>query len=168
MAAYASIADMLKRYDVRTIGDLINDDGTKANAAAVAADANGVIAAALETAAGEIDSACFRGKRYTPTDLAGLTGNSLALLKHLNCKIAFWLLWERRPVWDQDQYEQAKNAPRGMLDQLKRGESIFEVAAVEEAGNPSVTGPTRADLKNLNLLRDRMHRFYPDRFLPRE
>ncbi len=168
MAAYASIADMLKRYDVRTVGDLINDDGTAADSVAVAADANGVIAAALETAAGEIESACLRGKRYTVADLTALTGNSLALLKHLNCKIAFWLLWERRPVWDQDQYEQAKNAPRGMLDQLKRGESIFDVPAVETAGNPSVTGPTRADLTRLNLIRDRLHRYYPDRHLPGE
>jgi phage gp36-like protein len=168
MAAYASIADLVKRYDVRTIGELIKDDGTAANSAAVTADANGIIAAALETASGEVESACLRGKRYTVTDLAGLTGNSQALLKHLTCKIAFWLLWERRPVWDQDQYEQAKNAPRGMLDQLKRGESIFEVAAVETAGNPSVTGPTRADLSRLNLIRDRMHRYYPDRHLPGE
>ncbi len=168
MAAYASIADMLKRYDVRTIGDLINDDGTAASSAEVLADADGIIAAALETASGEVESACFRGKRYTVTDLQGLTGNQSALLKSLVCKLAFWFLWERRPVWDQDQYEQAKNAPRGMLDRLKRGEDVFDIEAVKTAGNPSVTGPTRADLTNLNLIRDRLYKYYPDRHLPGE
>lgn len=166
MAAYATIADLIARYDVRTIGDLVNDDNTQADTSEVLADADGVILAALTDASGEIDASLLRGKRYTRTDLAGLTGNAANHLKRITCKIAFWLLWERRPAWENDSYEQSKADARRALKELASGEEVFELEAQQNAGNISSDGPSRQQLDLLNLPRDRYNRFYPDRQLP--
>jgi hypothetical protein len=157
-------ADLIKRYDVRTLGDLVNDDGTQATPAELLS--HDVVLTAIETAIGEMYASCLRGNRYTTTDLENLTGPSLAYAKHLVCKIAFWLIYERRPLYDIDQYEIAKQAARGALDQLKRGETIFDVAAVESAGQPSVVSPTRVQLQNNGLMRDRLTNYFPPRHLP--
>lgn len=167
--AYATIADLLKRYDWRNVGDLILDNGNQADQGTIAADASGIIAAALDTASGEIDSAVMRGQRYTATDLAGLTGHSLALLKSLCCKLAFWNLWERRPSWgDPDQFETTRQQARGVLKELKTGEAIFDIEKVKDAGNISSQSMTRMQVEGLNLMRDRLGKFFPPRFLPGE
>ena len=79
--AYASVADLKKRFDVRTLGDLASDDGTQVASANLPADEN--VLAALDDASGEIDSAVLVARRYTTSDLTALTGNSLAYLKRL-------------------------------------------------------------------------------------
>lgn len=164
MTAYATAADMIARYDVRTIGDLVFDDGTAADSSDISSSS--VVTAALDDAAGEIEAALLRGGRYTRADLQSLTGNSLSYLKRINCKLAFWYLWERRPAWDNDQYEQSKADARRVIQQLASGQEIFDLDKVVDAGTPMVTAPTQAEFDRRNLPIERFSRFYPPRVLP--
>ena len=162
--AYASAADMLKRKDARTIGDLVSDTGVRINSTLLLTDAN--LSAALDDASGEIDAALRVANRYSAANLAGLTGNSLAHLKRICCDIAFGLLWERRPWGDEDQRADAMDRAKKALDRLRKGEAIFDIAANVEAGLPEAHVPSISSISRLNLLVDRARNgFYPARRL---
>jgi phage gp36-like protein len=168
--SYASPADMLKRYDTRTLGELVSDSGSRVSAAALLTDAN--LAAALEDASGEIDAHVLQGDRYTTAQLAELTGNSKAYLVRICCAVALSLLWERRPYQDSDEgvgAEQAALQARKVLSELKKGEQIFDLPDVRDAGLPSSSVPSRVTLDAMNLAVDRARgHFYPRRLLPGE
>lgn len=164
--AYATPAQMLQRFDARVVGDLVSDNGIAAGPAELLSNAN--LQAALDDASGEIEAALLQGQRYTTADLSALTANSAKYLVRLTCKIAFGLLWERRP-WadDGDQREQAIDQARKAVDQLRRGEHVFDVAAVKDAGLPAVRTPSVSTIESLNLGVDaaRGH-YYPQRRMP--
>lgn len=168
--SYASAADMLRRFDVRTLGQLVSDSNARVSADDLLDDEN--LQTALDDASGEIDAHVLQGQRYTTDDLAELSGNSLAYLKRLNCMVAMSLLWERRPYIDADDgvgAEQAALQARKALDRLKRGEEVFDVEKVKDAGLPVTTVPTRVQLENLNLTVDQARGHYdPQRRLPGE
>jgi len=163
--SYADVSDLLKRYDARTIGNLAGDEGVRISVDDLPTDAN--VLAALEDASGEIDAALLQGKRYTTDELSSLTGNSLAYLKRITCKIAFWLLWERRPWLEDDVKESAREDARKAIDRLRRGENVFDLDPQIEAGLPEQHTPTVTTIERLNLTVDaaRGH-FYPQRRLP--
>lgn len=156
MTAFASGSDLLARYDLRTIADLINDDGTTATSGAITGGANAVVNAALEDASGEILSALRQAGRYTEANLLAMTGNSLALLKKITCKIAFWNLWERRASWDDDRGDQARSDARRIINDLKTGNIVFDLADNVTAGNPKVSVPTVYESNNRNTIRSRL------------
>lgn len=158
---YATPADLLKRFDARTVGDLAADDGKRVVPSALLTDPN--VSAVLDDASGEIEAALLQGERYSATDLANLTGNSQQYLKRICCEIAFGLLWRRRPWADDQQRLDAIKRADEHLERLRKGERVFDVVAVKDAGLPDVTGVTIADLENLNLLRDRTFHYYPAR-----
>ena len=165
MASYATPAQMKERFDVRILGDLVTDTDTRVSAANLLTDTN--LQAALDDASGEIEAALLQGKRYTTADLEGLSGNSAKYLARLTCEIAFGLLWERRPWYERDGREAAIERSKKALDLLRKGEHVFDVDGVKEAGVPSVEGPSRVELKNQNLLRTRLEgRYFPARSLP--
>lgn len=168
--SYAAPADLLKRYDARTLGELVSDSGTRVSAANLLTDAN--LQAALDDASGEIDAHVLQGQRYTTAMLAALTGNSLAYLKRICCAVAMALLWERRPYNDADEQvaaEQAALQARKALERLKQGHEVFDIEAVKDAGLPSTSVPSRVTLDNLNLATDQARgHFYPRRRLPGE
>mgnify|MGYP000599987038 CR=1 FL=1 len=163
--AYAAATDLTARYDWRSIADLVLDNGTAAvNQAAV--ESSAIVATALDDASGEVETSLKRGGRYSTANLAAVSGNSLALLKRITCKIAFWYLWERRPSWaENDQYDQAKGDARRFIEQLRSGELVFDLDDQKDAGNIETSGPTRLNLDSMNLMRDRYSDFYPPRFL---
>lgn len=166
MAAYATPAQLMQRYDVRVLGDLASDNGVRVDQPGLVSNTN--IQAALDDASGEIEAALLQGERYTTSDLSSLTGNSAKYLVRLTCKIAFGLLWERRP-WsdDDDRREQAMDQARKALDQLRKGEHVFDVAAVKDAGLPAQRTPSVTTITNLNLGVDRMRgHYYPRRHFP--
>lgn len=158
---YATPADLLKRFDARTLGDLAADDGKRIVPSALLSDAN--VASALDDASGEIEAALLQGARYSALDLTNLTGNSKQYLARICCEIAFGLLWRRRPWADDQQRLEAIKRADEHLERLRKGERVFDIVAVEQAGLPDVTGVTLADLQNLNLLRDRTRHYYPAR-----
>lgn len=167
MAAYATPADMITRYDVRVLGDLVSDTGTRVASGSLSA--NAVLLAVLEDASGEIDSACLQAKRYTSADLAALTGNSAAHLKRITCTIAFGLLWERRPWSDDDDSgrEEAQKRARQQLDMLRKGITVFDVEEAKDAGLPAVESTAIQIINSNNLPVDQARgHYYPRRRLP--
>lgn len=164
MASYATPADLVARFDVRVIGDLSADDGKRLHPSEVTTNAN--VLTALSDASGEIDAALLQGRRYSKADLEALTGESLSYLKRVCCQVAYWFLWERRTWLEDDRYDQAKDRGRKALERLRRGEHIFDVDAAKDAGLPEITGPTRVQFRDQNLLRDVAIAVYPARRLP--
>lgn len=159
--AYATPADLIKRYDVRTIGDLAGDTGERVLADDVATDAN--VLELLDDASGEIDAALLVGGMYSPADLTGLAGANAKKLVRLTCDIATLYLFERRPAYDPDRTEVLRERYKQSLTDLRKGENVFNISDNIAAGKPSIDGPTTADYDRLNLLPDRVRNYYPRR-----
>lgn len=160
--SYATPADMVLRYDARTLGDLVSDNGVRV--AEVSLTTNTKILSALEDASGEIDAALLKAKRYTSADLSALTGNSLAYLKALTCRIALGALWNRRPYVDDMERDEALKQARIALERLRSGEHIFDNTDAKDAGLPDIVEPTMSSIERLNLTVDHARRgFYPSR-----
>ena len=147
--AYATPADMATRYDVRTTGDLVEDDGTQESSANLLTNAK--LLALLADASGEVESACLVAGRYTPADLQALTGNSQQFLVGLVCAITAQRLYERRWLEGDDvlpRYEWAQQ----YLKKLSTGENIFAFAEVAAAGLPKDQFMTDFDFQRLNMV----------------
>lgn len=164
MASYATPADLVKRYDARDIGDLADDTGNQVAAGDLDDDPN--VLAALEDASGDIDSALLAGNRYTVAELAALTGNSLSKLKRLTCDIAMAYLLGRRPAHDPDRLKAFEERCRSMLERLRKGENVFDITAVKEAGVIDRGTPSAVDYDRMQLMRDRTRNYYPRRSFP--
>lgn len=148
-------------FDSSVIADLASDTGTPV--ADIGSDAR--VLAALAAASGRVESALTVGNQYTPEHLAGLGGNSQALLKELVCGLAMQLMLRRRPGSRHDeQYKPAVEDANEFLDRLRKGERVFG-GSVEnrDAGLPSVDGPSTVDYDRLNLIPDRTRHYYPSR-----
>jgi phage gp36-like protein len=130
MAAFATPAQLLQRYDYRLIGQLISDTGTAIDAAAILTDP--ITAQMLEDGSGLIVSYALKGGRYSEADLAALTGNGQAFLERLTCDLALYYFVQRRglPV---DKYPQVADA-MDWLVKLSEGDLVFPIAANIEAG----------------------------------
>jgi phage gp36-like protein len=160
--ALATPSDMIARYDERSIADLLSDTGDPVESADLATDTK--LLAALESASGRVEAAVLVSNNYTAAELAGLTGNSLALLKDIVCDIAMARLLRRRPEKiGEDSLASIAKESEDYLDRLRNGDRLFDVPAHREAGTPSVDGPTAVDYQNLNLIPDRTKHFYPRR-----
>ncbi len=131
--SYASPADLLTVYSAAKIGGWAANSGAPAvKAPDIPTDPN--VLAALLRASGEVEMACFRGGRYSPTDLATLTGASAAALKGLVCDLAYYHLAGRiipHPE-EQTQYKRATE----LLQALNDGAIIFGLQEAANAGNP--------------------------------
>lgn len=165
MASYATPADLRSRHDVRVIGDLASDDGRRVHANDI--DTNANVLTALADASGAMDAALLQGKRYSKADMEALTGESLSYRKRICCTIAYWYLFERRTWTDDERYETAKDRGRKALELLRQGQHVFDIESTKEAGLPSITGPTRVQFRDQNLLRDVAWAVYPVRRLQR-
>src|ERR1019366_7439340 len=96
MASYATPADLLQQYDWRTVGDFISDSPEEISSNDQLTDP--ILLQILAAASGDIEAALLRAGRYQVSDLTGLTGNPLALLKRITCEIAIAYVFERRPL----------------------------------------------------------------------
>lgn len=167
MAAYASAADLIARKDVRTLGDLASDSGVRVIEGSLSGNAK--ITAVLEDASGLIEAGLLQGERYSVADLAALTGNSQSYLKRLTCDIAFWLLWDRKPSYRPDDHSRASafEECHKALELLRKGQHIFDVDAVKDAGLPDVQTPTLQQYQNRNLMVERLRGpYFPGRRIP--
>src|SRR4051812_44738426 len=72
-------------YDSRVIGDLVSINGTRDPSP----HTNAKVLANLDSASGEVESACLVAGRYTPDDLNALTGMGAALLKRIVASLAY-------------------------------------------------------------------------------
>lgn len=168
MSSYATPADMQLRYDWRELGDLLSDSDEQISAldqATAGNQYNTLLLQLLNDASGDIDAALLQAGRYASTDLTGLTGNSLSLLKRITCEITIAYLRERKPFWKQEQLEAYSKAKEGHLDRLRTGKNVFNLPLVIVAGAPELTGPSLIEYHDLHLVTD-VVRGYPARRLP--
>jgi phage gp36-like protein len=163
--AYATPAQLLARFDARTLGQLVRDDGVQASAAELLTDDN--LQAALDDASGEIDAVLFQGGRYTPDQLAALTGNAQAYLIRMTCLIALRHLFDRRPSLESTARDEATEQARKMLDRLRKGENVFNLTPddpTDDANTPEFVQDTPSSVRPLNTVVDACRgRYYPER-----
>ena len=165
--AYATVTQMLERYDARVIGDLVNDDETRDSTAGLATDT--ALAAALDDASAELEVALLQGGRYSVTDLAdNISASSQLYLARLTCDIAMGLIYGRRAyVADNPARDTALDRAEAALELLRSGKHVFNLAANITAGQPEITGPTSAQYNDLNTVRGRCSgHFYPRPMFP--
>lgn len=158
--ARATHEDMAHRYDIRVLQDLASDSGTPV----LDLSTSSRLTAALEGATGQFEAAVRVGGIYSADDLDALTGSSQALMKDIVCELALLrLVGARIETLGKDSYEAVRRRAEDYLTALRNGERLFPLEAQEAAGRPSVNGPTSADYEKLNLLPDRVRRYYPRR-----
>lgn len=138
---------LLSRVDARIVGDCLADLGARVTAAECLTHAN--VQAALDYASGEIEAACLVAGKYTPTDLAALTGMSAAFLQGLCCDLAVWHLLVRR--YPTVQPTEAYKLAQEMLSRLRLGERIFGLQEQADAGLPNTTYTTQANIDTQRL-----------------
>lgn len=165
--AYATPNDMLVYADWNTIGDLVSDDGSQVEASVLTDSTSAyytLLNTLLSAASGRVDSACLVAGMYSAGDLAGLGGNALAMLKEITCKLALVLLVRRRPEKiGADFWKVAQEEVENFLDRLRKGERLFgTVTDAINGGLPTIDGPTLTTYQNMNTLRVRANRFYPN------
>lgn len=162
--AYATPDNMIERFDVRTLGDLSSDDGTRITASGLKTNAK--IVASLSDASGQLEAACLQGERYTIEDLGGLTGDSESFLVRIVCDLALGYLWRRKFYVEENpaRLEAVQRADEH-LTRLRSGEWVFDVTEVKEAGRAKVRTITRQEVSNnYHLFVDRARGpFYPRR-----
>ena len=162
--AYATVAELKVRFDVRTLGDLAGDTGVSVPGVSLLTDAN--VLAVLDDASGEIESAILVGKRYTTIQLTALTGNANSYLVRICCEIAMHLLVERRlysATADHSQRMLDRYTQR--LDDLRTGRRIFDIDDAKSV--PSNDGPTTGQRSRMNYISERARgHFYPAMRLP--
>lgn len=162
MAAYATIADLISRRDERVVGQLATDRDEPLTHDEILAST--VVAEALVDASGEVEAAMIAGKRYSPTELAGLTGNSLGLLKKIVTTIAMACLYERRPGIHREAADAYFKQAQEYLERLRTGQNLFNLAdeSNTNAAIPDLTAPTAVDIRTLNTFAAQMS----DRYFP--
>ena len=161
MARYAEPVDLLERHDSNVVNDLCNDAGSRESVMDLVL--NNRLLTALDDASGEMDAALRTGSRYSTDDLEGLTGNSLSHLKRICSDIGISLLFDRRPGTHSQLSARYLEKAEKWLDQLRSGIHVFDVAAQVTAGNPTINGPSAIDYDRLQLIPERMVRFFPGR-----
>ncbi len=138
-APYCSAEAFFDYHDAEAVADLLRDkDAPRPVLAALKLSTNPLGAKLLRfllAATGEIESAALEGKRYTPADLAALTGSAKEFLVRLTADVAFWRLSRRRQPLSAD----SKRVPGAddveqTLQKLKDGERIFGFIESADAG----------------------------------
>ena len=154
---YCSPAEFIQRYDVRIVGDLLSDTGTRLDQAAVIASTT--LRTFLYDASGMVESACLVGEKYDPDDLNALLGASLQFLKRIVADLTFGLLRMRRGH-KEDTPMPGYDMALQWLERLRLGERIFGLQENMDAGKPDNVQVTEAVLARLNLSTYQAHRYF--------
>ncbi len=143
-SSYATVADFLRRYDARSIGDLVADDGLRVAAASLSG--NAIIGALLMQASGRLEAACIMGERYSPADLTALVAaakNMSEFLIGLVCSLTIELVYRRRPTPEMQEFPETAEADR-MLNAIAGGKMVLGFTEAMEAGHISSEMETAA------------------------
>ena len=130
--SFAQPQDFVNRYDERSLGDLVEDNGQNVGYPAILSDPN--LQIALNDAAGEIVAAVIPNGRYTTTILYQIAASGLPssfLLIKLNCARALVGLFGRR-CYNQEEAE--RRIPdykwgEDLMEKLRNGIAVFELPA---------------------------------------
>jgi hypothetical protein len=161
--SYALPLDLLARYDVRTLGDLVNDAGVRQGVANLVTDP--VIQTMLNDAAGLVNTAIQQGNRITSDDITNLQtagGTGWSMLVRLNCDLAYVMLCQRRGYASKELslLPQWINS-NALLEQLRKGERIFDLVDAKQAGVANWSFPGRTAYHNIQLMRTHNAQFFP-------
>lgn len=168
---YSTPAELLKRLDLRTVGDLCSDNGTRVLATALPTDPN--LHAALIDASAILEQYATRGGVYSPADLAALaalpdtdpgSGNPYGVasgaLKRFMVRLVTVMLFERRPDMELKQpwiWEQVEKDLTALAD----GKEIFSFLQTQDAGRQSHEVETaRIIQKREGIVVNSMSRFW--------
>lgn len=166
---YCSAGQLLSYHDWQQVADMVRDGGgtrpARADLLDASTSAGQIVANHLLTASGELEAACGVGKRYSPTDLSGLTGAGLAFLQNLVAHLAFWRLQQRRqPVSADPKIVPGAMQSLEMLAMLRDGERVFPTEEAEDAGLPEGIDTTVNNTTNRqNSLIGRASRLFAER-----
>ena len=156
-SAYCTIGELLDRYDARIIAQWLSDNERQLSHADVLASTR--LTELLQDASGWVESACLVGQRYTPDDLAALTGNSKRFLTRLVADLTIGMVRSRR-AHNEDapmpQFEQALET----LNRLRLGERIFGLQGNMTAGNPTSEFLKESDIETTNLATFQASRYF--------
>lgn len=166
MPSYATPQELVERFDLRTVGQLVTDDQQQLSHTAVVAHQN--VLTALQDASGRVESALLHGGRYKVTDLTSLSDNSQNYLKLIVCTLAMVSLLRRRPGCFTELLSQLTAEAEEHIKQLKSGSEVFNLDAHKGAGVLEDSGHGNLDsislLNNRSLISDVLtHRLFPAR-----
>lgn len=148
-APYATPANFVIKCDNRTAGQLLSDVGVPLTQPQIAASPT--LLDLLAEASGLVEAACTEGGAYVINPLAvppindllliqTAGGNSAALLAGIVCRLALWLMWERRPSFRQDVKLPAQAQwALDLLEQIHQGKRIFGILEHQQAGVLGIT-----------------------------
>ncbi len=139
---FATVADLLTRYDARRIADLVGDSGSRVEPATLltpSPNGNPVAFAALQDATQMILAAATVAARYSYEQLYGDSTTTPAtpgsnLAKRLCCDLGFALLTGRRGYTESQQGSLTPRAAeaQAMLEALRRGERLLDCYSVRD------------------------------------
>ena len=140
---YATQQDLFDRYDRRVLSQLSNDGNS--------GDENpAAIAAALEDASSEINSAAMQGSVYTTDDLDNLSGTARSILIWLTCTLAAMGIASRRVQGLPPDVRQSRERAEKTLEAMRQGGRVFDVARNRNADTPSVRNDSPSDFPRSN------------------
>jgi hypothetical protein len=165
--SYCPVEHFLKRYDRRTVADFVCYDNTDRNDVIAGLATNDVLLTMLRDASGMVEAACLMSRRYTPADLAALTGVTAHLLCRLVADLAMGLLIQFKPNLNVP-YPASYQVALDTLERLSRGERIFSTVEHAQAGVVESVVETPRDVDNRNMVTKISDRFFGRRSNRRE
>lgn len=153
----AAPADLLVRFDARLLGQLVNDGNVQVTPGALLTDP--VIQEHLDQSAGEVFAALYVAYKYTAAELATVTNTTASLLKKLVCDLAIVTLCQRRGMSYEDKFPMVE-ASLGMVQMLRNGERVLDLAGNEQAGLAQAVVPMVCWQRRAGLIVTERH-FFP-------
>lgn len=142
ISSYASINDLLNRFDLRPLAQLLSDTGVPLTQTQISASVSAT--AILQEASGILEAASVVGGRYTITltqndlqTIATSGTNTAQFLIGIVCAMAYAMIWERRPEWlggDPERAGWRVKAAMEWLDKIRDGQWIFGTLEGQNAG----------------------------------
>ncbi len=135
---YLTATQLFNYCDLRTLGDWLSDTGNRLGGTdpdPTLIAASPVLAELLMAASGELETVALVGGRYTPDDLAALTGAGAAKLREVVAGLVLRRIFRRRPMKAPPRLEVVEDAEQWM-DALSQGARIFSTQEAADAGIP--------------------------------
>ena len=155
---YCTASQFFTLYAYQLAGDMlrVNPDAPRPSLMAMLDQTNPAGARLFQfllLGSGEVESACSVASRYTPLDLAALTGASAVLLQELTAARAMWGMYKRlRPGSARPEEVPGVKESMEMLKSLRDGEALFTFSESMAAGNPSVKPAQPQQLLTANVV----------------
>ena len=152
----AQPSDLLLRFDSNLLGQVVNDQGQQQTSTALLT--NAALHAALDDAAGTVYAALYVAYKYTAAELSTLDSPSTSLLTRLVCDLAIVMLCQRRGYSYDDKYPMV-GLSLEMIQQLRNGERVLNLAGNESAGLSASVHPSICLQERIGLVTADYHMF---------